>query len=318
MGLRVVVTGAGGFLGSRLAASLLSEPQMTICGQTALIEELRLVDRVDPPAALIPDPRTVTVVVDLSADTADLSFVDGADVIFHLAAAVSADCEADFDLGMRSNLSATIRLLQRCRAEPEPPLFVFASSVAVFGPGPVDDDALPMPQSSYGTQKLVCEYLIADCTRRNFVRGRCVRLMTVSVRPGRPNGAASSFLSGVVREPLSGSPTTVPARPDDEVAIASPSRTVAGLLRAASATDAEWGDRPLNLPSLRITVADMVTEVISRSPTAAQLITWSEDPGIRRIVQSWPSRFDMSRAANLGLFPDTSFAELVDEFVRDR
>jgi D-erythronate 2-dehydrogenase len=143
-----------------------------------------------------------------------------------------------------------------------------------------------MPQSSYGTQKLVCEYLIGDCTRKNFVRGRSVRLMTVSVRPGRPNGAASSFLSGVVTEPLSDSPTTVLAHPDDEVAISSPSHTVAGLLRAASATDDEWGNRPLNLPSLRTAVGDMIAEVCRRSPTAAQLITWREDPAIRRIVQS--------------------------------
>ena len=186
-------------------------------------------------------------------------------MVFHLAAAVSGECEADFDLGMRSNFDATRALLDACRALGSKPTFVFASSLAVFGnlpgqplPEPIRDFTLPTPQSSYGIQKFIGEQLVADYARKGFIRGRSVRLMTVSVRPGRPNGAASSFLSGMIREPLAGQKAACPVAPETSVALSSPARTIEGIIRAAQATDAEWGPlTAVNLPSLRTTVGEM-------------------------------------------------------------
>ena len=157
-------------------------------------------------------------------------------MIFHLAAAVSGECEADFDLGIRANLRATEALLASCRALGTSPLVVFSSSLAVFGgsadhplPAVVDDQTLPNPQTSYGAQKVIGEQLLADYTRKGFLRGRALRLVTISVRPGRPNGAASGFMSGIIREPLAGQRATCPVAPDTEVALASPAKAIAGL-----------------------------------------------------------------------------------------
>ena len=160
----------------------------------------------------------------------------GIDLVFHLAAAVSGECEADFDLGMRANLRATESLLAACRELGTNPVVVFASSVAVFGASPdhplpavVDDHTMPNPQSSYGVQKVIGEQLLADFTRKGFLRGRAVRLMTISVRPGRPNAAASGFLSSIIREPLAGERAVCPVDAGTEVALASPDRAIKGL-----------------------------------------------------------------------------------------
>src|SRR5208282_2319782 len=160
----------------------------------------------------------------------------GADVIFHLAAAVSAESEANFDLGLRVNLHATELLLASCRALGTNPVVVYSSSVAVFGgsaehplPAVVDDQTLPNPQTSYGTQKFIGEQLLADYPRKGFLRGRAIRLMTVTVRPGRPNAAASGFLSGIIREPLAGQRAICPVDPATEVALASPAKAIGGL-----------------------------------------------------------------------------------------
>ena len=181
-----------------------------------------------------------------------------AEVIFHLAAAVSGECEADFDLGIRANLQATEALLASCRALGTNPVVVFSSSLAVFGgsaelplPQVVDDQTLPNPQTSYGAQKAIGEQLLADYTRKGFLRGRALRLVSISVRPGRPNAAASGFMSGIIREPLAGQRAICPVDPDTEVALASPANAIAGLRCAATASDQAWGGRSaVNLPAL--------------------------------------------------------------------
>ncbi len=210
-------------------------------------------------------------------------------MIFHLAAAVSAECEADFDLGIRANLRATESLLASCRALGTNPVVVFASSVAVFGasgehplPDVVDDHTAPNPQSSYGVQKVIGEQLLADYTRKGFLRGRAIRLMTVSVRPGRPNAAASGFLSGIIREPLAGQRAISPGGPADrEVALASPAKATGGLLCAASSSDQAWGGRSaVNLPALTVSVADMAAALERvAGPAASALIDWVPRPG---------------------------------------
>ena len=243
-----------------------------------------------------------------------------ADVIFHLAAAVSAECEADFDLGMRANLRATESLLASCRALGTNPVVVFASSVAVFGassehplPAVVDDHTLPNPQSSYGVQKVIGEQLLADYTRKGFLRGRAVRLMTVSVRPGRPNAAASGFLSGIIREPLAGERAICPVDARTEVALASPARAIDGLLCAATSSDEAWGGRTaVTLPALTVTVADMVAALqrVAGAEVSA-LIDWVPDLAVARIVTSWPARIRADRAARLGLAPDPDFDSII-------
>jgi nucleoside-diphosphate-sugar epimerase len=247
-------------------------------------------------------------------------------VIFHLAAAVSAECEADFDLGMRANLRATELLLASCRALRTCPVVVFASSLAVFGaseehplPRVVDDQTMPNPQSSYGAQKVIGEQLLADYTRKGFLRGRAVRLMTVCVRPGRPNAAASGFLSGIIREPLAGQRAVCPVGPQTEVALASPARAVDGLLCAATSSEAAWGGRtPVNLPALTVKVAGMVAALAQvAGPQASTLIDWVPDAAVAAIVTSWPARFRTERAARLGLRPDPDFESVIRMYLAE-
>ena len=326
--MKILITGGCGFLGARLARTLLARGSLSLCGAAPeTIQRITLADRVPPPLDLQQDPRIAFVEGDLNEllargqgpqpDTA---------LVFHLAAAVSGECEADFDLGMRSNLDATRALLEACRALATQPVVVFSSSVAVFGSSPqqalppvIRDDTLPTPQNSYGIQKFIGEQLVADYTRKGFVRGRNVRLMTVSVRAGRPNAAASSFLSGILREPLAGVRARCPVPPDTAVALSSPAATVAGIQRAAEAGDADWGARTaVNLPALTVTVRGMV-EALERvaGPAAAALIDWEPDPTVAAIVTSWPSRIDSARAAALDLLPDASFDDVIRAYVHE-
>jgi nucleoside-diphosphate-sugar epimerase len=239
---------------------------------------------------------------------------------------VSGAAEADFDLGMRTNLDGTRAVLEYARRHAEPPLLVFSSSLAVFGADPalgpigtVDDDTLPRPQSSYGIQKFIGEQLVADYTRKGFVRGRSVRLMTVSVRPGRPNAAASGFLSGIIREPLAGEPAVCPVPADTPVALSSPRRTLDGILRAATVDDRTWGSRTaLNLPALTTTPQEMAAALdrVAGAGTSGH-ITWDDDPAVGAIVRSWPARLRTDRARALGLEPESSFEQIVREYIAD-
>jgi nucleoside-diphosphate-sugar epimerase len=326
--MHVVVTGGAGFVGARVARRLLEQRTVSLAGAAPVaIDRLTVLDRVRPPADLAGDPR---VEVDLT-DLAELGGsganpLDDADVVLHLAAAVSAECEQDFDLGMRSNLVGTQALLERLRVAGTAPSLVFASSVAVFGatathplPTVVTDDTLPAPQTSYGTQKLLCEYLIADYTRKGFVRGRSVRLMTITVRPGRPNGAASGYLSGIIREPLAGVRATCPVPPGTEVALSSVDSAVQGLLRAVSASPDEWGDASaVNLPAVSVTCGEMIA-ALERvgGRAAAELVDWKLDESIAAIARTWPGRVDAARARRLGLHPDESFDAIVRAYIRE-
>jgi nucleoside-diphosphate-sugar epimerase len=203
---------------------------------------------------------------------------------------------------------------------------VNVSSMAVFGLRPgeawngrIDDDTLPTPQGSYGIQKYIGEQLVADYTRKGFIAGRSVRPATVCVRPGRPNGAASSFLSGMIREPLSGVRAVVPVPPETLVALSSPARTIEGVIRAAIATDAQWGPlTAMNLPALRISVGEMAGALESVGGKAATaLLDWTLDPAILRLVKTWPGNVASARAVGLGLQADTSFESIVREYIRE-
>jgi D-erythronate 2-dehydrogenase len=330
--MNIVITGGAGFLGDRLARQLLECGQLSLAGSPPqTLQTITLVDRATPSAALAGDSRIRVVIGDLNQlleeNQAAAQVVRAQDaIIFHLAAAVSGECEADFDLGMRSNLDATRALLQACRALKTAPTVVFASSLAVFGnsseqplPAVIDDRTLPTPQNSYGIQKFIGEQLVADYARKGFIRGRNVRLMTVSVRPGKPNGAASSFLSGMIREPLAGLKGACPVPPETAVALSSPGRTVDGLIRAAEVTDAEWGARTaINLPALTTTVGDMALALEQLAGKAvADLIDWTPDPAIAKIVTNWPATIDAVRARALGLLPDSDFASIIAAYLSE-
>ncbi len=317
--MHVVVTGGSGFLGSRLARDLLAAGPLPVAGRAARpLSRLTLIDRAPAPPDLAADPRVVVVRGDLGdlglAATRDT--LADADVVFHLAAAVSGECEADFDLGLRANLHATQALLASCRALGTSPVVVFSSSVAVFGGTAttvITDDTRPDPQTSYGTQKVMSEYLLADYTRKGFLNGRAVRLMTVSVRPGRPNAAASGFLSGIIREPLAGQRAVCPVDPGTEVALASPAKAIGTLLCAATSSDEAWGGRSaVTMPALTVTVADM-TAALTRvaGPQVSALIDWVPDPVVARMFATWPARIRADRAARLGLTPDPDFESII-------
>src|SRR6201996_1449707 len=250
--MKVLITGGAGFLGSRLARTLLERGQ--VAGEPVV--ELVLADLAPPAADLTSDSRVRVWTGALLHQSEELRR-QNLDLVFHLAAAVSAECEADLDLGLRSNLDTTRALLDALR-ECGRPRLVFSSSVAVFGgdadiplPRVIHDETLPVPQTSYGIQKFMCEQLIADYSRRGYINGRSVRLMTVTVRPGRPNAAASGFLSSIIREPLNGEQAVCPVPPEAHAAVASPQRAIEGLLAAAEATPDAWGSRTAgNLPGI--------------------------------------------------------------------
>ena len=322
--MHVVVTGGAGFLGSRLARELLAAGSLGIAGGAPRgLSRLTVVDRVPAPPDLAADSRVAVVLGDLG----DPGFVQhamaGADLVFHLAAAVSGECEADFDLGLRANLQVTQALLASCRALGTNPVVVFASSLAVFGGSAetvITDDTWPVPQTSYGTQKVMCEYLLADYTRKGFLNGRAVRLITVSVRPGRPNAAASGFLSGIVREPVAGQRAVCPVDPGTVVALASPAKAVGALLCAATASDQAWGGRTaLTMPALTVTVAEMAAALTRvAGPQVSALIDWVPDPMISRMFATWPARIQADRAARLGLTPDPDFDSVIRMHLAER
>ncbi|TXN30932.1 D-erythronate dehydrogenase [Lacisediminihabitans profunda] len=324
--MRIIITGGAGFLGDRLARSLLSLGELPVTGETLRrIDEIVLVDRVSPQVDLLEDSRVTSVVGDL-AELLPTGLLDDSDLVFHLAAVVSSAAEADFDLGMTVNLAATLQLLETCRRQSRPPRLIFASSLAVFGrtsllplPDVIEDSTLPTPQSSYGIQKFIGEQLVADYARQGLVPGRTVRLMTVTVRPGVPNAAASGFLSGIVREPMAGVRSVSPVPPGTEVAVLSPASTIEGLVRAATATDVEWGPlTALTLPALTVTVGGIVDALSAvAGPEVAALVDWIPDARIAEIVTSWPAKFNSERAKSLGLEADPDFESVIRSYLDD-
>ena len=320
--MRIVITGGAGFLGRRLALQLLERGTLTdATGRSREIAQIVLLDVV--PAALPADPRLTS----LAGDLADPAVVERAvtrdtGTVFHLAAVVSGQAEADFDLGMRVNLDATRLLLERCRTLAACPKFVFTSSLAVFGgplPDPVTDDAPVTPQASYGAQKLIGEYLVYDMTRKGFIDGRSLRLPTVTVRPGKPNKAASSFASGIIREPLSGVDAICPVAPATRMWVQSPRAVIANLIigHEAPATSFAY-TRSVNVPGICVPVADMVAALrkVAGDAVAAR-VKWIHDPVIDRIVATWPANFAPKQGPALGMKADTDFESIVRAYIAD-
>lgn len=326
--MHILITGGAGFVGVRLARTLVAQGTLALNGAAPQkIQTITLADRAAAPADLLADDRIVSLVGDLNDLLSEGKLpTKDTHVVFHLAAAVSGECEADFDLGMRSNYEATRSLLEACRALKTKPTVVFASSLAVFGkvpgfpmPALIEDDTLPTPQSSYGTQKLIGENLVADFGRKGFITARSVRLMTVSVRAGKPNGAASGFLSGMVREPLAGLKAACPVPADTLIALASPARTVEGIIRAAEVSSEAWGPlKAVNLPALCTSVGDMAAALERvAGKTATDLLDWTPDPAILKLVETWPGVVASDRANKLGLQADTDYEAIIRDYIRE-
>jgi len=320
--MKVLITGGAGFLGKRLARRLLELGSLTGAdGGKRRIEQLVLLDVVE--AEGFNDPRVRVVTGDI-ADTALLDSVIDADTVsvFHLAAIVSGQAEADFDLGMRINLDASRQLLDVCRRRGHTPRVVFTSSVAVYGgalPDMVLDTTALNPRSSYGVQKAIGELLVGDYSRRGFIDGRVLRLPTISVRPGRPNKAASSFASGIIREPLQNQEAICPVSKETRLWLLSPRQAIESLIvgHELEAKVLETG-RTVNLPGISVTVAEMVAalEKLSSRETV-QLIRWQPDPVVERIVGSWPGRWDVTRATAMGFSCDKDFEAIVRAYIED-
>jgi nucleoside-diphosphate-sugar epimerase len=319
--MKVLITGGSGFLGSRLARTLLHRRHLA----TRAIAELVVADVVAPAPDLAGD-SLVRVSTGALLDQLEVLRPETFDAIFHLASAVSGECETDLDLGLRANLDTTRALLDAAR-KGNRPLFVFSSSVAVFGgdadlpmPRVIHDETLPVPQTSYGIQKFINEQLVADYTRRGIVDGRSVRLMTVVVRPGRPNAAASGFLSSIIREPMNGQEAICPVPPDMKVALASPQRTIDGLLTVAEAAPDVFGGRTaVNLPALTVSVGAMLEALEAVAGRAVRdRVRFETNPVIVRMMGGWPAAFESARAGRLGLSADPDFLSIVRQFQREQ
>ncbi|MDZ5077558.1 D-erythronate dehydrogenase [Nesterenkonia sp. HG001] len=318
--MHVIVTGGAGFLGSRVITALLKSHDAGSLGFP--MERITSLDLAESP---VQDSRVVSVVGDV-ADPQTLSDVVEADTaaIYHLAAVLSGGSEDDFDLAHRVNVDATRHLLEAARALGTAPRFVFTSSIAVFGgpmPDVVPENQAVQPESTYGATKAIGELLVNEYSRRGFVDARICRLPTISVRPGRPNTAVSSFASGIIREPLQGEPSVCPVPRDTRLWLSSPDTVVANLVHAVRLDPAQLpGWRVLNLPGVTVTVAEML-ESLERvgGAEALALVSHEQDEEISRIVRSWPGAFDVDRLLALGFRPDSSFEDAVkqyrDEFV---
>jgi nucleoside-diphosphate-sugar epimerase len=312
--VRIIVTGGCGFLGRRVASQLLERSD---------VDELVLFDKAPSALPLPEDKRIVQRIGDI-ADPAAVraAMAPGTDVVYHLAAVVSGEAEADTDLGYRVNLDGIRAVLDACRALGNCPRLIFASSLAVYGgqlPPDVGDDTPLRPQTSYGTQKAIGELLVNDYSRKGFIDGRALRLPTVVVRPGRPNRAASTFASSIIREPLAGKDAVCPVSPDTVMALASPRRVVAGLVHAIDLSGDAFGDsRSLQLPGFSVAVGDMA-EAVRRSggEAAYTRIRWQPDPLVQQIVSSWPPALSAPRAHALGFTADPDIDTVVEAFIED-
>lgn len=317
--MQVLITGAGGMIGGRVARRIARDG--TLAGKP--VTGVTLVDIVPFAAPASPLTPVITQVRDLADPGAASALMDPVpDVILHLAAVPSGLAEAEFDLGYRANLDGTRALLDAARATRRSPRFVFASTIAVFGPPLPDvipDDQPLTPLTSYGAQKVMIETMLGDYSRKGHVDGLALRLPTIIVRPDKPNGAASSFYSSILREPMAGQPATLPVRRDLRHWFASPDAAVGYFLHAAGLDTAPLGARrALTMPGLSATIADLIDALDQVSgPGAVDLINEDPDPAIAAIVTPWPRAFAAERARSLGFLPDTDLVSILRQHARD-
>lgn len=312
--MKVIITGGLGFLGQALCSKLLADQNLNV-------KKVVLVDIVD--THNITDDRVSVLKIDLSKDLINSKLaeeVKTANAIFHLAAIVSSHAESDPDLGYEINFVATKNLLDLSRSLNPSIRFIFSSSLAVFGgklPQIIEENTALTPQSTYGTQKAMCELLINDYARRGFVDAISVRLPTICIRPGVPNKAASSFVSGIIREPLKGVASNCPVNPDLELWISSPDVVIANFIKALTIQklDAkEW--HTINLPGIKVSVKQMLDTLKQvKGDEILNLISYEYDASIDAIVASWPSEINNARSTQLGFIQDDNFNAIIHQFI---
>ena len=314
--MRIVMTGAAGMIGRKLTARLLDVGE--VGGRE--IDELHLVDIVEPECD---DGRATTAATDITQpgvadELADLD----ADVVFHLAGVVSGEAELDLDKGLAVNLDGTRAVLDALRRAPGCPRVVFTSSIAVFGapfPDVIPDEFHLTPLTSYGAEKAMGELLLADFSRRGLIDGIGIRLPTISVRPGKPNAAASGFFSGIIREPLAGLEAVLPVSRDVVHTHASPRSAINYLMHAAALDSSRVGPRRnLTMPGVAVSVGEQI-EALERvaGPDPVALIREESDDLVAEIVAGWPTRFDARRAADLGFVSDPDYDAIVRVYIED-
>jgi nucleoside-diphosphate-sugar epimerase len=313
--MKVSILGGGGFLGRKIAARLAKDGRV---GATP-VTGLTLFDVAEPPRPDAAFPVT-SVAGDIVA-LPDDAIPAGTGIVFHLAAVVSAQVEADYDLGRRVNLRGTDAVIDRCRALGTKPRVVFTSSVASFSADQnaiLPDNTRQIPGNSYGAQKAAAELILADASRRGFLDAVTLRLPTVIVRPGRPNKAASSFVSGIVREPLLGLDTELPVADDFAVWVCSPRRAVDWLLHAAVLDTSRLGlDRSIDPPGISTTVAHLLQALDEVAPGASAHVRRVADETIAAIVSTWPPAFEALHARTLGFSAHEPVLEVIRAFIED-
>ena len=315
--MRVIVFGAAGFIGSRLAARLATEGRI---GERR-IDELVLFDL--RPVAAPPDAACKLSVAHgdvRGASVLEALFAQPVDAVFHLAATLTLDAESDFGRGLETNVLALVELLEHCRRQPKAPMLLFASSISTFGgdlPEVVDDDVFQAPTTSYGTHKAVAEHLLADYSRHGFVDARALRLPIVLTHPGPASGSISDQVAALIREPLRGQRTTCRMAPDSALVVASVDNVVRSFLHLAGLpASALERARTMNLPGLTVTPAQIVEAVATRLPAGTrECVQWQPDAHVQQIIDGWPRAFTSQRALALGFEPDASVDALVSAFI---
>ncbi|XP_061709530.1 D-erythronate dehydrogenase-like [Cydia pomonella] len=314
--MKIVITGAAGFLGARLARALLAPNSALPVSELVLVD----VTAPTPPPASIP---VRALALDLAAPgVAEQIIESDTAVFFHLAAIVSGNAEKDFDLGFRVNFDATRALLEAARRRASDLVFVMTSTVGVYGgtlPDAPDEDFAPMPQTSYGCAKAMAELLVSEYGRRGWSDARVVRLPTVSVRGGSANTAISSFASDIVRETLEGREATVPVPPELCMWLTGPATVVHNLVYAATLPATAWKERRvLALPGLTVPTRELVA-ALGRvcGPQCAARVRWRPDAALAAMLASVPARLDARRALELGFREDKSYDDLIREYIRD-
>ncbi len=317
--MNILIIGGGGVVGQKLAAELVARGEL----RGREIDRITLAD-INQPNVI---PSTGVSVLAVECDISDYASVEACigedtDVIYLLAAIVSAHAEEDFEAGYRINMMGTLNVLDRARALGTRPVVVFTSSIAVFGgevPDPITDHTLLNPQTSYGAQKAIGELLVTDYSRKGFIDGRGFRLPTISVRPGAPNRAASSFMSSILREPLNGQEAICPVDEDFLHYYLSPRVCVENLIRGAEIAEEDLGqNRCMMMPGRMWAIRDLVAAMTAvAGPEPARLIRWEAQPEIKRIVSGW--RFDLrpEKSIKLGLKADESFEDNIRYYLED-
>jgi len=311
--VKILVTGAAGFLGRRVIAALLGQSDAPVTRVIAAdLTRYPIADpRVDPRVGAVEDESFVRSLVERDVD-----------VVYHLAAALSGQSEEEFEVGMRVNIDGTRRLLEACRLSARPPRVVFSSTIAALGgplPAVVPETQMVEPESSYGAEKAICELLVSEYSRRGFVDGVSCRVPTVAIRPGKPNSALSSFVSGIVREPLAGVDAICPVPLETRVWISSPDAATRNLLHAGRvAAAALGGRRTVNLPGLSVTPREMLDslERLAGRDVRAR-VRVEVDARTARIVGTWPGAFDVTRALSLGFTADRDIDAVIRQFMAE-